>query len=160
MRPEIEKTLQYEGGYANDVADAGGETNFGISKRSYPDLDIAGLTREQAGEIYERDYLKRLNLDSIADIRVRWKVFDLSVNMGTKVATVLAQIATGSFPDGVLGVKTLLNINIVQPDVLVRSLADLQNIWYLGIVARNPSQHKFLNGWLRRATDKGESLIS
>ena len=34
MLDEIVKTLGKEGGYVNNSADAGGETNFGISKRS------------------------------------------------------------------------------------------------------------------------------
>jgi hypothetical protein len=33
-------------GYVNDPSDPGGETQWGISKRSYPDVDIKALTRE------------------------------------------------------------------------------------------------------------------
>ena len=47
----IEHVLKFEGGYVNDPDDPGGETNFGISKRSYPDLDIAALTVADAVEI-------------------------------------------------------------------------------------------------------------
>src|SRR5689334_23212295 len=35
----VERLLKLEGGYVDDPADSGGETNFGITKRSYPDLD-------------------------------------------------------------------------------------------------------------------------
>ncbi len=49
----------WEGGYVNDPHDAGGETNMGISKRSYPDVDIKHLTREDAEEIYYRDFWMR-----------------------------------------------------------------------------------------------------
>jgi lysozyme family protein len=159
MRPEIAKTLELEGGYVNDPNDAGGETNFGISKRTYPDLDIAGLTKDSATVIYERDFFTKYALDTIQDIRVRWKVFDMAVNLGPKVAFVLAQIATASPPDGVLGARSFININVMNPDVMLGSLCDLQNIWYLGIVSRNPTQHKFLQGWLKRATDKGLGLV-
>ena len=48
--------LDQEGGYVNDPRDPGGETNFGISKRSYPDVDIRALTKPQAIEIYRKDY--------------------------------------------------------------------------------------------------------
>jgi lysozyme family protein len=47
--------LHDEGGYVDNPADPGGETNFGISKQSYPDVDIKNLTAEQATEIYYRD---------------------------------------------------------------------------------------------------------
>ena len=44
----ISQVLHHEGGYVNDPTDMGGETNFGITKRWYPDLDIKNLTKEQA----------------------------------------------------------------------------------------------------------------
>ena len=36
----IDHVLKHEGGYVDDPKDLGGETNFGISKRAYPELDI------------------------------------------------------------------------------------------------------------------------
>ena len=45
-----------EGGYVNDPNDPGGETKYGISKRSYPSVDIRNLTKEQAKSIYFRDF--------------------------------------------------------------------------------------------------------
>jgi len=35
----FERTIGFEGGYANDPRDPGGETKYGISKRAYPALD-------------------------------------------------------------------------------------------------------------------------
>ncbi len=49
-------TLSWEGEYVNNPQDPGGETNFGISKRSYPLLDIKALTIDQAKAIYFQDY--------------------------------------------------------------------------------------------------------
>jgi hypothetical protein len=40
----IEVVLEHEGGYVNDPKDPGGETNYGIAKRSHPDVDIKNLT--------------------------------------------------------------------------------------------------------------------
>ena len=48
----FDRLISHEGGYVNDPLDPGGETKFGISKRSYPTLDIAALTREDARAIY------------------------------------------------------------------------------------------------------------
>ncbi len=45
-------TLSWKGGLVNDPNDPGGETKYGISKRAYPELDIANLTLEQAKGIY------------------------------------------------------------------------------------------------------------
>ena len=52
----INRILGHEGGYVNDPQDPGGETNWGISKRSYPGEDIKNLTLDQAAAIYRRDY--------------------------------------------------------------------------------------------------------
>ncbi|KKK79728.1 hypothetical protein LCGC14_2830570, partial [marine sediment metagenome] len=58
-----EKLGIFEGGYSNDKNDAGGETNHGISKRSYPELDIKNLTKDDAKKIFKRDFWNPLNLD-------------------------------------------------------------------------------------------------
>src|SRR5690606_34526085 len=82
----VEVVLRHEGGYVHDPADPGGETNWGISKRSYPHLDIASLTREQAIEIYRRDWWNRHGYDRIKSLDVAVKTFDLAVNMGPAAA--------------------------------------------------------------------------
>ena len=48
----IERVLVHEGGYVNDPRDPGGETKYGIAKRSYPGVDIRNLTRAQAVGIW------------------------------------------------------------------------------------------------------------
>ena len=48
--------LQHEGGYSADPNDPGGETNFGISKRYHPTVDIKHLTEQGAAEIYLKEY--------------------------------------------------------------------------------------------------------
>ena len=51
--------LKWEAGYVNNKHDPGGETNFGISKRAHPELDIKNLTVEKALEIYYHDYWQK-----------------------------------------------------------------------------------------------------
>ena len=72
--------LEVEGGYVDHPSDPGGRTNFGISQRAYPNLDIRNLTRADAIGIYERDYWNRIP-ESLPD-DVRWFLFDCSVNHG------------------------------------------------------------------------------
>jgi len=52
----FERLLGLEGAYVNDPRDAGGETKYGISRRSYPGEIIRTMTIERAKEIYLRDY--------------------------------------------------------------------------------------------------------
>src|SRR5215467_13679816 len=82
---QIKQTLAFEGGYGNDPDDPGGETNFGISKAAYPDVDIANLTQDDAIEIYKRDYWHKPRIDGLPD-SVSGKVFDMGVNMGPHTA--------------------------------------------------------------------------
>lgn len=58
-------TFAFEGGYVNDPHDHGGQTKFGISKTSYPDEDIANLTRERAAFLYKRDYWFAAGCDAL-----------------------------------------------------------------------------------------------
>ena len=39
----IDKVIEHEGGYVNDPDDPGGETKYGIAKKSNPDVDIKTL---------------------------------------------------------------------------------------------------------------------
>lgn len=77
----VDHILQVEGGYSHDPNDPGGETKWGISKRSYPHLDIAALTEADAREIYERDYVQPV-LDCVKNDRLAFLVADSAVNHG------------------------------------------------------------------------------
>jgi len=77
----IKFVLKWEGGYSNDPNDSGGETKYGISKKSYPNLDIKNLTIEKAKEIYYRDYWLKANCDKLFS-PLNIIVFDTAVNCG------------------------------------------------------------------------------
>ena len=59
--------LAREGGYVHSAADPGGETNFGISKRFNPEVDIKNLTVDGAKEIFFRKYWTEAKCQQIAD---------------------------------------------------------------------------------------------
>lgn len=96
--------LLFEGGYVNDPRDAGGETKYGISKRAYPDVDIAGLTEDGARHIYKRDYWDRRGLDGLPGA-VAIAVMDAFVTGGQPVRWLQASV--GVKQDGLLGPVTL-----------------------------------------------------
>lgn len=157
-KEEIERTLEHEGGYVNDPVDPGGETQFGISKRRYPHLDIKNLTLDIAAHLYKRDYYDVLKCDQFVSARVRWKVFDIGVNMGIGAAAKLLQKAAGVEIDAIIGLATIAAVNAIPPLELVVKLSDLQRHRYLAIIASNPKSGKFRNGWLKRAADLGQGL--
>src|SRR5690606_8388459 len=77
----VEFVLQVEGGYSNHPKDRGGETRWGISKASFPDLDIKNLTVSQAKEIYRQHYWNRCRCDEVAP-PINAVLFDAAVNHG------------------------------------------------------------------------------
>lgn len=81
----FEIVVGIEGGYVNDPKDPGGESRFGISKRAYPNLDIANLTLEQAKALYFEDYWTPAGCETMPWERALC-VFDMAVNQGVGVA--------------------------------------------------------------------------
>lgn len=152
----VDAVLAHEGGYVNHPDDPGGETNFGISKRSYPHLDIRHLTSDRAREIYRSDYWERIRCGEIESPLLAAKVFDAAVNIGTYPAARCLQrsvnrMGAGLKVDGLIGARTLAAVNGVQAGpVLVLFVGELVRR-YLDVVERNPAQRVFLKGWLHRA---------
>lgn len=76
--------LEHEGGYTPGLSgDPGGETNFGISKRAFPNLDIKNLTMGEAKEIYKEKYW---SFDDIQDQATANCLLDCAVNQGVELA--------------------------------------------------------------------------
>jgi lysozyme family protein len=149
----IKKVLAHEGGYVNDPADPGGETKFGISKRTYPDIDIKALTEDEACLIYYRDWWVENDYDRIAHADLAAKVLDLAVNMGAKRAHMLLQEAVNAtrpgtlVVDGRLGPKSIDAVNRhPQPALLLAQL----RLAAVGFYARL-NKARFLKGWVLRA---------
>jgi len=156
FRHAVGVVLRHEGGYVHDPADPGGETKYGISKRSYPELDIANLTREQAIEIYRRDWWERYGYDRLQDDAVATKLLDMAVNMGPATAHRLLQEALVFLGydiavDGIIGPQTIVAANRADPRRLLQVLRWLAAHHYYRIAAKRPQSRAFLIGWLRRA---------
>lgn len=122
----FDRVISVEGGYSNIPADSGGETNWGISKRAYPALDIKTLTREDAKAIYKRDYWDRLACDG-RNPAVAFQMFDFAVNSG--VGAVLKMLPfTGS------DAKIIVHLLSVR----------------LGVMTSSSAWPTFGKGWARR----------
>jgi lysozyme family protein len=146
--------LRHEGGYCYTEGDAGGETNFGISKRSYPDLDIKNLTPADACMIYRRDWWDRFGYGRLLDQSIATKIFDTAVNMGPVPAHKIAQEAASATTDGILGPESITAINAQQASALLPRMQDLQAARYREIATERPQDVKFLKNWLDRAYDR------
>ena len=131
----LDFVLGSEGGLANVKNDHGGLTKFGISTRSYPDLDVRSLTLSEAKEIYRRDYWIAPGFDKLT-----WPtsliIFDLAVNSGVPTA------------------KRALKKYGTDPQTLIKYRRNR----YVKIVANDPSQIKFLKGWNKRLDDLKKTI--
>ena len=156
----IPTILKHEGGYVHDPLDPGGITNFGISKRQYPGLDIRNLTVERATKIYQADYWLPI-YNAITDQETATKVFDLAVNMGHRAAHRLLQKALRKFKahhgldiviDGVFGSKTLHAINEGgEPEEILAELRVQAAVYYVNLMVKKPGLVRFAYNWMRRA---------
>lgn len=141
----FDRLMGHEGGYVNDANDPGGETKWGISKRSYPDLDIKSLTREDARGIYREDFWDRIHADELHD-GVAFQLFDFAVNSGIETAVREYQRALGVAPDGYWGPKT-------QSASTVKTESDaimLLNAARLDFMTRLKNWPHHGRGWARR----------
>ena len=145
----IEVILKHEGGYANNPNDPGGETNYGISKRSYPELNIRELTRDHAKEIYKQDFWQPLRLYMIDNANICLEIFDFAVNAGPSRAVKIAQMLAGTEEDGRLGGITAKAINEYEGD-FVKDYKHTRIIYYENLANDNSKLSIFLKGWIKR----------
>lgn len=127
----FEQSLQHvfkaEGGFSNDPTDRGGKTNFGISSKAYPGLDVSKLTKEDAAALYKKDYWDKIDADNLPE-DLRLIAFDTAVNHGPRAA-----------------VDMIRNANF-DPNAIIEQ----RRIKYANIIAKDPSQAKFAKGWENR----------
>ena len=153
----IETILLHEGGYVNDQDDPGGETKYGITKRTYPDIDIKSLTKEQAVEIYYNDWWLKYQYDQIENENVSIKVFDTAINTGNKTAIKLLQKSINFIKpcpisvDGIMGKQTLTSLNKLSDELVLQAYRLYQKKYYQDLIDRKPSLKKYRNGWMNRA---------
>ena len=151
----LEEVLRHEGGYVNDPHDPGGETNMGISKRSYPKEDIKGMTRARAAEIYRRDYWNPVRGDDLP-AGMDLVAFDGAVNSGVSRGAKWLQSALGVTADGMIGPQTIAAAQQAHPEAVIDRACSARLAWLrtLGTWGR------YGNGWTRRVESVREKAIA
>lgn len=139
-------SLRWEGGYVNDPRDPGGETKFGISKRTYPQLDIANLTEADAIKIYQRDFWDTCKCGQLPS-PIALIVFDIAVNQGQPTAGYVLQEALGVLQDGVVGTMTIQAARNKPLKETIEALTGIRCDRY----AKLKSAGIYGKGWFRRA---------
>ena len=141
--------LRNEGGYVWNINDPGGETNFGIAKKFYPDEDIKNMTIQRATYLYYRDYWTPMNLKGLKNEELILQVFDFGINAGIRWSIRLLQRLVGFTDDGIIGPITTKEVNDYGPEI-VDKFKKRRKIFYMNLAAKKPKLEVFLRGWLRR----------
>lgn len=137
--------IGHEGGYVNHPDDPGGETKFGITKRTYPDEDIRDMTLARAKVIYRRDFWDRVRGDELP-YPIAFQLFDAAVNSGRGNAIRWMQAAAGVAADGKFGPLTLAAILRADPEGLMARF----NGHRLMFMTNLSTWKSFGKGWARR----------
>lgn len=133
----INHLFKLEGGYSNNKDDKGGETNYGITQKTYSlylkkkniqNKTVKEITKEEATNIYYEEYWLLSGANKISDFKLAYLLFDSCVNHGLYVGKNLYEKSNGEFTQ----------------------FLNLRRDKYFAIVKSNQTQKIFLKGWLNR----------
>lgn len=155
--------LSWEGGFVNDPLDKGGATNKGVTIATWKrcgydkdgdgDIDVNDLKLLTETDVlyrvlkpyyWDRWQADRIISQPVANILVDW-VWGSGAN-GIKIP----QRVLGLKQDGIVGPVTLAAVNNAEPRVLFDNIKAEREAFLHRIVKRDPTQKRFLKGWLNR----------
>lgn len=134
-------TIKHEGLhiFTNIPGDAGGATYSGVTQAVYDSYRVGKNLEKQSvklmgddemNDIYFNNYWSKAGCDKITDNGLAMSVFDFAVNGGVSRAGRYLGLAKDSV-----------------------AYNNLRERFYRKIVQNNPTQNKFLKGWLNRVSD-------
>lgn len=154
--------FRWEGGFVNDKDDHGGATNMGVTLATWKQV---GYDKDGDGDIDDKD-VKLLNRDdALMVLRIYWDRWKGDRIKNQSIANILVDWVWGSgkwgivFPqrllgvvdDGIVGEKTLAAVNNYKNQrELFEKIKARREKHFRDIVTSNPTQKKFLRGWLNR----------
>ena len=109
----VARTFRFEGGY--NPRDANGvPVNFGINQAYHPGVDVSKLTKDQARDIYKRQYWDAIEADKL-DPRLQHMAFDTAVISGPAKAKELLA-ASGGDPAKFMQLREQFEEGLVKSD--------------------------------------------
>lgn len=162
----VKIVFSHEGGFVDNPDDRGGPTKFGITQKTLSKFLNATVTvntmrdldEATARAIYKKNYWDVMRLDEIKDQRLCNIMMDLGVLQGTAAPVKALQrlLLDLEYDDGIMGPMT---INAANESKTFRDHpVDALPLWVLQdstedffmLAIKNPTQRKFLNGWINR----------
>ena len=170
-----EKAMGWEQGYSDHPSDRGGETYAGVTRRNFPtwtgwpvvdaekrrnggklpqnhkivSAALDGAVRELAKRVFW-DFFRadQIKSQAVAEIIVDWGWASGSLTAAKQIQTLAGAVADGKFGDA-----TIRAINRANAANLFEGIRQARIGFVRAIVARNPSQKVFLDGWINRIMD-------
>lgn len=148
--------MSWEGSsYANVPGDKGGSTKYGVTIatwKAYGDgTPLKNITLDKVHNlIYVPHFWNVCKADSIKSQAIANIIVDWQYNAGNNAIKQVQKVLEIN-PDGKIGKQTLEAINTYGNDEeLFNKIKEQRISYYKRIAERNPSQKKFLKGWLNR----------
>ena len=163
----IPHILKWEGGnkFTNDPLDRGGATKYGITLNTlisnHYDVnkdgkvnvdDVKALQLDDFKKILKLNYWDKWKADDIINQSLANLLVDWLWGSG-KYGIIIPQRLLGVPADGIVGMKTINALNSANQRALYNKVWEARRQFYYNIVKSNPSQKKWLNGWLNRLND-------
>ncbi len=132
----MEHIYRTEGGFVDNKNDRGGRTNKGITQRTFdaynkktnrPIKDVKYITKDEADEIYYKEYYLASGADKIKDKNLRYLHYDSAINHGVGRAKKFLEQSGGDFD----------------------RYMTIRNNFYDSL-AKDQEQKEFYNGWKNR----------
>lgn len=148
--------LKHEGGWVDHPKDPGGETNMGVTKRTWEDWvghpvapgSLKALTVADVAPLYKAKYWDKIRGDDLPE-GVDYAVFDYAVLAGPVRAARQLQQCVGVEADGVIGPKTVAATKSKNAVDLCACICDNR----LAFLKNLPTWATFGKGWGRRVAE-------
>lgn len=174
----LPSTLKYEGGYSHISGDRGGETYRGISRNANPtwsgwkfidnykfknvnSVELAKkipnnkIFTELEGDVadfYYNQYFVNRGFNLLNNTFTALLLFDYAVHGGyslSKIQSILSKLGL-ALSETSFNSKVANALNAVNQERLAKEIIANREAHLKSIVAKNPSQQKFWEGWMNR----------
>lgn len=153
--------FKLEGGKVNDPKDKGGATNMGVTISTWKSQ---GYDKDSDGDIDIQDLWLATKQDVINILDIYWDKWQADKIQNQSIANILVDWVWGSGiwgikipqrllgiqPDGIVGRLTISILNSSNQKLLFDKIMISRREFLLNIVKNNPTQERFIKGWLNR----------
>lgn len=141
----------------DDPDDNGGLTYAGITRKNFPKwpgwalIDRGDAVPERlVSDFYRDEFWLPVSGPQIVNQRIATSLFSFAVHAGVRPAIKRAQEALCVPADGIIGGITLFALNTADPALFLARFALAKIAKYRDICTADPTQKKFLLGWVNR----------